>query len=52
MLNKIQDAYYIEMDIQNKGRVSFSNTQIKDNDRKFRREDILIPMKLVGGANV
>lgn len=52
MLNKIQDAYYIEMDIQNKGRVSFSNTQIKDNDRKFRREDILIPMKLVGGSNV
>ena len=52
MLNKIQDAYYIEMDIQNKGRVSFSNTQIKDNDRKFRREDILIPMRLVGGSNV
>ena len=48
MLNRIQDAYYIEIGIQNRAKISFNNDQIEDRVR----EDIVIPMKLAGGANV
>ena len=52
MLNKIQDAYYIEMGIQNKAKVSFRNNQVNDNNSSAGSNDIVIPMRLVGGANV
>jgi hypothetical protein len=52
ILVKIQDAYYIEMGIQNKAKVSFNNTQLNDGNRPSEGDDIVIPMRLVGGANV
>ena len=52
ILIKIQDAYYVEMGIQNKAKVSFNNTQLNDGNRPGQGDDIVIPMRLVGGSNV
>ena len=52
MLNRILDAYYVEMGIQNKAKVSFRNNQVNDRNTSNGSQDIVIPMRLVGGANV
>lgn len=52
MLNRILDAYYVEMGIQNKAKVSFRNNQVNDRNTSNGSQDIVIPMRLVGGSNV
>lgn len=52
MLNRILDAYYVEMSIQNKAKVSFRNNQVNDRNTSNGSQDIVIPMRLVGGSNV